>query len=236
MDNYTVYMHISPSGKKYIGITYQTIENRWRNGNGYKTQMFWRAIEKYGWDNIEHIIIAKGLDKETAEWLEIELIRELDTTNTLYGYNVSTGGEGGNGCKRSEETRQKISENHTDNSGENNPFYRKHHSEETIQKLSELAQGKYCGENNPMYGKGFLLEGKNNGRAISVICLTTKRIFFTAREGAEFYNTHHQSVSKCCKGKRKSSGKLADGTKLVWRYLNYNHNKIYRIKEELEVA
>ena len=27
MDNYTVYMHISPSGKKYIGITGQSYES-----------------------------------------------------------------------------------------------------------------------------------------------------------------------------------------------------------------
>ena len=230
MNNYTVYMHISPSGKRYIGITCQEPKKRWKNGKGYETQIFYRAIEKYGWDNIEHIIIAKGLDKETAEWLETELIRELDTTNTLYGYNVSTGGEGGNGCKRSEETRQKISENHTDNSGENNPFYGKHHSEETIQKLSELAQGKYCGENNPMYGKGFLLEGKNNGRAISVICLTTKRIFFTIKEGAEYYKCNKVGINNCCKRKTKSAGKLPNGTKLVWKYLIWKHDKRYRIK------
>ena len=27
MDNYTVYMHVSPGGKKYIGITGQSIES-----------------------------------------------------------------------------------------------------------------------------------------------------------------------------------------------------------------
>ena len=34
--------------------------------------------------------------------------------------------------------------------------------------------------------KGYLVCGKNNPRAKSVICITTKRIFFTAKEGAEF--------------------------------------------------
>ena len=33
MDNYTVYMHVSPSGKRYIGITGQSIERRWGSGN-----------------------------------------------------------------------------------------------------------------------------------------------------------------------------------------------------------
>ena len=45
MDNYTVYMHISPSGKRYIGITSVKPKYRWRNGKGYETQIFYRAIE-----------------------------------------------------------------------------------------------------------------------------------------------------------------------------------------------
>ena len=70
--SYLVYMHISPSNKRYIGITCQKPKKRWgKNGKGYERQeYFYRAIEKYGWDNFQHIIIAKGLTKEIAEWLE----------------------------------------------------------------------------------------------------------------------------------------------------------------------
>jgi hypothetical protein len=38
-------------------------------------------------------------------------------------------------------------------SGENNPFYGKHHSEETKKKISESRKGKLIGKNHPMYGK-----------------------------------------------------------------------------------
>ena len=106
MNNYTVYMHISPSNKKYIGITSTNVNQRWKNGKGYKDQMFYKAIEKYGWNNIEHIIIAKGLDEETAKWLEIELIREWDTTNRDKGYTISIGG---NTPNIKEEIQQKMS-------------------------------------------------------------------------------------------------------------------------------
>ena len=34
-DAYIVYMHTTPSGKRYIGITAQTVERRWQNGFGY---------------------------------------------------------------------------------------------------------------------------------------------------------------------------------------------------------
>lgn len=222
MNNYTVYMHISPSGKRYIGITCTKTNRRWQNGNGYKTQQyFYRAINKYGWDNFQHIIIAKGLDEETAKWLEIELIREWNTTNKDKGYNVTLGGEGDNGWTPSEETRKKLSEVKKG----------KTHSEETRKKMSESRKGEKhpmygkCGENNPNYGKHRSEETKKKmsesrikrGITKSVICVTTNIIFTTIKEGAEYYNCNN--ISSCCKGKRKSAGKLSDGTKLVWRFI-----------------
>ena len=215
---------MSPSGKRYIGITCQSLKRRWGDGRGYKSNKhFSRAIEKYGWDNFEHIIIAKGLDKETAKWLEIELIREWDSSNRKYGYNLSLGGESWN-C--SEETRKKMSKA---NKGENNPMYGKHHSEETRKKLSESRKG----EKHPNYGKPLPEEtkrklseamkgkntGKNHPRAKTIICITTFRIFYTATEGAEYYECQQTNINMVCKGKRKYAGKLPDGTKLVWRYI-----------------
>ena len=37
--------------------------------------------------------------------------------------------------------------------GENNTFYGKKHSKETLKVLSEFHKGKQCGSDNPMYGK-----------------------------------------------------------------------------------
>ena len=63
---YTVYKHTCPNGKVYIGITKQKPERRWGiNGRGYKeNEYFYRAIQKYGWQNIKHEIIAEGLTEE----------------------------------------------------------------------------------------------------------------------------------------------------------------------------
>ena len=71
-NNFTVYCHISPNGKKYVGITAQEPEVRWNNGLGYKHRNphFWRAIQKYGWNNIEHIVLANNLSKVWACQLE----------------------------------------------------------------------------------------------------------------------------------------------------------------------
>lgn len=227
MKSYIVYMHVSPSNKRYIGITSTKPEKRWNNGNGYKAQQyFYRAIKKYGWDNFEHIIVAKGLTEEDAKWLEMELIREWDSLDRNKGYNVSRGGDG---CNPTEETRQKlrntwnnktdekkneikrkISENHANMSGKNNPMYRKDWREgKTEKELKE--RGKKISEAN---------SGKNNPASVPIICITTAKIFSTRNEGAIFYNIDETGISKCCKGKYKSAGKLPDKTKLKWMYLS----------------
>lgn len=93
MRNYTVYIHQNQvNGKRYVGITADTVESRWRNGAGYRNQVFGRAIEKYGWENFSHIIVADNLSKEQAEELEIALIKQFDTQNPQYGYNITSGG------------------------------------------------------------------------------------------------------------------------------------------------
>ncbi len=226
MKEYTVYLHISPDGKRYYGATKQNVNRRWRkNGEGYRgNKNFTNVIEKYGWDNFQHIVIAKGLTKEEAHWLEIELIKAWDTTNPDKGYNITKGGASANGWNPPEETRKKLSKARKGKCvgknnpmygkyGENSPRYGKHHTEEARKKMSENSRGKYIGKNSP--------------RAKAVICITTKRIFHTAKEGGEYYNCASSSIIRCCQGKLKSAGKLNE-TKLVWRYLVWNHNKIYR--------
>lgn len=51
--------------------------------------MFYRAIEKYGWDNITHEIIANNLTKEEAMKFETLLILKLNSHKSKFGYNLS---------------------------------------------------------------------------------------------------------------------------------------------------
>lgn len=92
-DKYIVYMHISPSNKKYIGITHQKPSLRWRSkGQGYKqSPVFYAAIQKYGWENFSHSILYKNLTYEEACEKEKELIK-LYNTLVPNGYNVDEGG------------------------------------------------------------------------------------------------------------------------------------------------
>lgn len=142
MNNYTVYMHISPSNKRYIGITCQKPQKRWGNGSGYKEcPAFYKAIQKYGWENIQHTILFENLSKEEAERKEIDLIAEYKSNKKEYGYNIENGGN----CAgtHSEEVRRKISQA---NKG-------KVYSDETLQKMKEAHKGQGVGEKNPFYGR-----------------------------------------------------------------------------------
>lgn len=153
---YSVYMHIFPNGKRYIGITsQQPVEKRWySNGSGYKQcPKMWKAIQKYGWENVEHHVLYEGLPQAMAEAVEIRLIQEFDTIKN--GYNIENGGNVTG--SHSEETKQKISiankgktvseatreklRNRERLTGINNPFYGRHHSEKTKSEHAAFMMG-----------------------------------------------------------------------------------------------
>lgn len=111
---YTLYVHITPNNKKYFGITSRDVNVRWGEGEGYKNNKhFWQAIQKYGWDNIQHIIIMDNLSESWALHLEELYICMYNTTDINKGYNHAIGGPwGGYGYKwhQSDELKKHLSE------------------------------------------------------------------------------------------------------------------------------
>ena len=110
---FCVYVHIFPNGKKYIGITSNNPKARWRNGTGYTNGSPMRnAINKYGWDNIEHVILFDGLTRKEACDKEVELIAYYKTNihryGDEYGYNLTDGGDGTFGHKVSDMSIEKM--------------------------------------------------------------------------------------------------------------------------------
>lgn len=92
-NNYKIYVHITPNGKLYIGQTKTNLNYRWgSNGCRYKGQVFYNAIQKYGWNNIKHILLFEKLSHDEANIIEQELIKKYQTTNSDYGYNIAPGG------------------------------------------------------------------------------------------------------------------------------------------------
>lgn len=211
MIQYIVYMHKFPNEKKYIGITCQEPYKRWLHGKGYPNNEYMtNAILKYGWDNIEHIILYTNLTKEEAEQKEIELIDLFKTNNRKYGYNIQSGGCS-NG-KHSKETRIKIA---LGNKG-------KKHTEQAKIKISIAAKGKKHGQMSEEtkekqrlshLGKHHTLEVKKQ-RAKAVRCIETGIIYYAIIEAERQTKIARNSIICNCKGKRKSAGKLH------WEYVD----------------
>ena len=130
---YTLYMHKFPNNKVYIGITSKPVEVRWRN---VYNRYFTNAVDKYGWDNIQHIILAENLSKKWACKLEQDLIWKYQSNNRKYGYNITSGGDGGWGHHVSKDARKKIG------SANSRALRGRKLSETTKQKISAATKGK----------------------------------------------------------------------------------------------
>lgn len=218
MASYTVYKHICPNGKVYIGITGNNPLSRWNGGHGYRNNKhFYNAIQKYGWENIKHEILLEGLTKAQAEQKEIELIAKYKSNDAKYGYNHENGGN----CtgKVSEETKRKISEASAGREG-------KPVSAETRKKISESKKGKGTGEQHHQYGKPLPEETKNKireklkGRKISpevlqkrreaqgkrTICIETQKVYVSTQEASRKTGIDASSIWGVCRGKRKTAG------------------------------
>lgn len=219
---YTVYKHTAPNGKVYIGITGQKPEKRWKHGNGYKdNEHFYRAILKYGWENIKHEIVCTGLTKRQAGKVEQSLIKYFDSTNHDKGYNNSIGGEyGALGMHHSVATRKKLSKSHK---GKPSPRKGAHLSAKTRQKISEAHKGKYPGHgwekgnipwNKGKKGKYHLcdvtrkrMSEANKGNAVkAVICVETGALYDSGVEAAKSIGVTNRAISNVVRGVNKTCG------------------------------
>ena len=90
MENYTIYKFTFSDGKTYIGQTKEKIEDRWKNGEGYKGQDVYVPIVLEGWDNIKKEILHTNLTAEQADKLEKFYIKKFNSKNN--GYNRTDGG------------------------------------------------------------------------------------------------------------------------------------------------
>lgn len=88
-EGYKVYIHILPNNSIYIGQTKDRLKKRWRNGEGYKGNTeFHDYIEKYGWDNIQHLLYKDKLTETEADIIERDLIKFYSRNESATGLKV----------------------------------------------------------------------------------------------------------------------------------------------------
>lgn len=134
---YVVYCHELYDGRKYFGITCQKPNGRWREGKGYKSGYFVNAIKKYGWEAFEHKILHIDLSKSEATKLEKEYIAKYKTQDKKYGFNLTSGGDGG--CDPTDEVREKMRK-----AKQGNKIHLGYKcSDEAKKKMSDAKKGKH---------------------------------------------------------------------------------------------
>lgn len=199
-----------------------------------RNPFFWRCIEKYGWDGIEHIILCQGLSLEDAKKKEAELVTQYRSNERAYGYNIRAGGDGsfseesrkkmslsrigntnGIGRKPSSDTRQAISHSLKKYySSRPGTFTGRHHSAETITKLKDrvFSEDTHLRMRKPHP----TIAGENNPSARPVQRYsqdgTLEKTYAYATAAAKDVSGDLSAIIKCCKGKLKQHKGF------IWRY------------------
>lgn len=217
---YTIYEHVSPSGKRYIGQTCQKLSRRWRNGTGYaRNEYFYRAIKKYGWDNFQHNIICQCATLDEANNIEAGLIARYKTNLPEYGYNISGGGDGIG--RMAESTKKKLSQLRRGKfAGVNNPNYGRKHTEDERARMSAFQKEYFSTHRSPRYGVTAseetrrkqsisrrnsdkakkAIERLNQSKAKKVRCIETGVVYSSAHEVERQTGFRQSNVSAACRG------------------------------------
>ena len=107
-----VYKITFPNDKVYIGITNRKLIDRVYDHKefiSHSKQNLYKAFRKYGFENtVWEILEYEKYDEELYE-LEIKHIKEHNSSDGNFGYNMTEGGGGRNNSRHSKETLVKIS-------------------------------------------------------------------------------------------------------------------------------
>ena len=239
MKRWCVYVHTTPSHKVYIGITSQNPIKRWNNGLGYNKQIyFYRAILKYGWDNIKHEIIVSGISGEEAKCLERYYIEKYQANNPDFGYNLTKGGEGTLGFYHSQESRNSMSIKHsgrkiprdvveriasknrgkrmTEEAKKKMSKAKLNQSLETKQKISNAKKGKSHSKAHCLNISKALKGRSNVWNNKAVLQFSKQGVFIkewnTISEASKILSISQGNIIACCKGRLKSAGNF------IWKY------------------
>jgi group I intron endonuclease len=140
-----IYKISSPNGKCYIGRT-NDLERRLVEHKHCATKKklpnsLYRAIRKYGWDNMRKEVICE-IDSSQSQKIEEELIQAHNSVKK--GYNdtyIGSGGDQWYGRRDTTEYMEFIQKMKKIN--QTNRMHGKKHSKEAIQKQKEKAKGRF---------------------------------------------------------------------------------------------
>lgn len=189
-----------PTGHVYVGQTKRSLTERWdqhirkaksidiSDANRFQRVLKSNPIESFEVEILETCGSDHDLNEAEKRWIAF-----FESKDPSKGFNLTSGGQRGDltsearkkistklrGKTKSDVQRQKLSEIGKTKTGEKNSFFGKHHTVETIKRISESMQGEKgpcygrTKEKHPMFGKHHTNEtrqkisNKHKGRPLS---------------------------------------------------------------------
>lgn len=192
---YTIYMHKNKiNNKVYIGQTIQKPEDRWKKGKGYKNNdYFCNAIQKYGWDNFEHLIL-----EQSDEWTQEECnnkekyyIQLYNATDRKYGYNINPGGYHSISPKAAPALLE----------------WMKNHPEFNQARVTDLLKWQKEHPEEMLQLRRINAKKASDARKRKVKCVETNIVYESASEAARRVpKTTQSKICMVCRGQRKTCG------------------------------
>ena len=165
------------------------------------------AIQKYGWENVHHEILAVGLSLKEANQVEQEMVVKFDSVNN--GYNISSGGGGTYGIPCSEETKAKI--------GRGN---RGKPSTDPMRLSRYTKEHGAWNKGKPLTGEHYRKIAEERKRRCNkpIACYDPEtqalvKIYESCSEAARDLGVSKEVISRCAHGRRRTSAGYE------WRYL-----------------
>lgn len=221
MRAHCIYVHVNKeNGKCYVGQSIN-IKERWsRSGSRYKdSPRFWKAIQKYGWDSFEHIILEQELTQDEANNREIFWISLLNTTDENCGYNLATGGNNYQSILwQNEEYKEKM---HKAFSCSRKVLWQNADFSKVQQDKMQAGVQAFWNDPEKRNQRIQNIIGDKNPNSKQVRNIETGLIFSTIKEASAWCGLNAVScIGQNCRGKVKSAGRHPKtGEKLHWEYV-----------------
>jgi len=131
-------------GRIYVGQT-KNFEKRLET-HKYRNSLFPRYLRKYGINAFTWNVLKNCNSQKEANFWERYYIQKFNAFNKSTGFNLTAGGVGGDtfSGRSKEQKRRWRAEKSQAMMGENNAFYGRQHSEETIKKIRKALKGRRC--------------------------------------------------------------------------------------------
>lgn len=211
------------NGKVYVGQA----QNFYKRMRGYINEtgnhrLIKRAINKYGFDNFDIIVLERDIPYDKLNEREIYWIRYYNSCISFansWGYNMTEGGDGSAGLKHTDETRRKLSDIRK-NSGhpvvcvENGRTYKN-----AVEASKDIGASSPSSIRDCLNGKRITAGGyhwrylddvdwkpKIHGCLKPVLCIETGAEYKSIKEASRRTGINKCSISECCNGTQKRAG------------------------------